>query len=68
MKYHKFTAAEKAAYRAGKIRAYYQNKSRCKKTAQKPKFVHYDVNDAFARALERSYGKEESERYLKSSK
>ncbi|MBE6645929.1 MAG: hypothetical protein E7612_11275 [Ruminococcaceae bacterium] len=68
MKYHKFTAAEKAAYRAGKIRAYYQNKSRCKKTAQKPKFVSFDVNEAFARALERSYGKEEAENFLRNSK
>lgn len=68
MKYHKFTAAEKAAYRAGKIRAYYQNKSRSKKAAKKPKFVDYDVNEVFARALERSYGKEVAEQYLKSFK
>lgn len=68
MKYHKFTAAEKAAYRAGKIRAYYQNKTRAKKAAKKPKFINFDVNEVFARALERSYGKEEAERYLKSSK
>ena len=57
MKYHKFTAAEKAAYRAGKIRAYYQSKSRAKKAAQKPKFVDFDVDETFARALERTYGK-----------
>ena len=57
MKYHKFTAAEKAAYRAGKIRAYYQNKSRAKKSAKKPQFINFDVDEAFARALERTYGK-----------
>ena len=57
MKYHKFTAAEKAAYRAGKIRAYYQYKSRAKKANKKPKFINFDVDEAFARALERTYGK-----------
>lgn len=32
-----------------------------KKTDKKPKFVDFDVNDVFKRALERSYGKEEND-------
>ena len=68
MKYHRYSATEKAAYRAGKIRAYYQNK---RKSQTKPKMRFggsFDVDEAYARALERSYGKEEAEQILRNSK
>ncbi len=62
MKFKVYTEAEKAAWLKGKISSYYANRSRerrkkcCSGTSTKVKYSTYSSEDAFARALERTYG------------
>ena len=62
-----FTAAEKEAYRRGKIIAYYQARRKAKRKSavacsdvtsdnSRVKYGNYDPKEAFRAALERSYG------------
>ena len=55
MKFEKFTPREKEIYRKGKIVAYYQCKAKMKKK-QKQRYGSFDPDEAFQKALERSYG------------
>ena len=55
MKFEKFTPREKQIYKKGKIVAYYQARRKKKKTVRYGKF---DVDSAFQKALERTYGKD----------
>ena len=59
----RYSDKEREAYRRGKIIAYYQNKKKQKRASpcsskppSKVKYGNYDANEAFRKALERTYG------------
>ena len=57
----KFSASEKAAYKRGKIIGYYNARKKCskEKASSKPakaRYGDFDPDEAFKRALERTYG------------
>ena len=62
MAFHRYSKAEKEAYRQGKIRTYYKMKNKCKKeknkaaTKEKPRYGNFNVSEAFEAALKRTYG------------
>ena len=60
MKFKPYSPSEMAAWKRGKIAAYYANKSRCsgnsKPYPQKVKFSDFSADAAMKKALERTYG------------
>lgn len=55
MKFGKFTEREKQIYRQGKIAAYYKLKKASKKK-EKQRYGSFDVEEAWKKALARTYG------------
>ena len=59
MKFRLMNSREREIWRRAKIAGYYAKKSRDKrqtKAQDKPRYGSFDVNDAFQKALRRSYG------------
>ena len=58
MAFKLFSKREKEIWRQAKIVAYYQSKRKKKKRTQSSpqRYGNFDVNEAFERALQRSYG------------
>ena len=59
MNKRKFTQEEKTIWLRGKIAGYYAAKARERRRQKKQvRYGEFDVNEAFERALERTYGKD----------
>ena len=58
MRYKNLTPREKKIYQQGKIAGYYKHKAEQKKAAEanKSRYGSFNANEAFNKALSRSYG------------